>query len=116
MAIKKYTDWRGWAAGLWDSAIPAGMTAFITLVTTNGLESLGLQGIGINLKQAGAQVGIHIIIAAAKYIQAKPRPGVVEEVIETSFISKDPVTGVEVTQGSKQTTTTNPQTPIEPSK
>ena len=91
MAIKKYLDWRGWLAGLVDAAIPAGATAVITLLGTNGVAATfggAVADMGMNWKQSLAQVGIHMILAAAKYLQTKPRPVTVEETVETTFIEK----------------------------
>lgn len=90
MSIKKYTDWRNWLNGIIDSAVPAGATAVITLVTTNGVASMGgiVADLGMTWKQAMFQIGIHMIIAVAKYLQTKPRPVVVEEDIKTEMLKK----------------------------
>ncbi len=116
MSIKKYTDWRNWFNGIIDSAIPAGATAFLTLVTTNGLASMGgvMSGIGMSWKTAIAQIVVHMGIATAKYLQTKPRPEVVTETVDTTFSTKQP-DGSTVEQSSK-TVTTTPVAPAEPPK
>ncbi len=95
MAIKKYLDWRGWLAGLWDAAIPAGATAVTTLLGTNGIAATfggAVADMGMNWKQAVAQVSIHMVLAAARYLQAKPRPVIVEETVQTTFTEKTTTT------------------------
>lgn len=95
MAIKKYLDWRGWLAGLWDSVIPAGMTVIITMLGSNGIAAtIGgpLADIGMNWKQALLQVGAHMGVAAATYLKTKPRPIVVEETVQTTFTEKTTTT------------------------
>lgn len=95
MAIKKYLDIKGWLFGLWDSAIPAGATAVVTLLTTNGVAATFggvVADMGMNWKQACSQIVIHMILAAAKYLQTKPRPQVVEETIQTTFTEKTTTT------------------------
>lgn len=91
MAIKKYMDWKGWFEGLIDSAIPAGATAVITLLTTNGAAHTfsALSDIGMTWKQALAQIGIHMTVAAATYLKNKPRPVEVTEQFDTETIKKD---------------------------
>ena len=106
--IRKYTDWQSWGAGLLDSAIPAGATALITLLTTNGAAVTfggAIADIGITWKQALVQVAIHMMVATAKYLQAKPRPQTVVETFETEHFATDEA-GKLTTGGSKQTTTT----------
>lgn len=107
MSIRKYTDWRNWLNGIIDSAVPAGATAFLTLVSTNGLAQLGgaFSGIGMSWKTFLAQIIIHMAIAVAKYIQAKPRPDTITETVETAFNVKKP-DGTTVEQSSTTKTTT----------
>ena len=95
MAIKKYLDWQGWLTGLWDAAVPAGATAVVTLLGTNGIAATfggAVADMGMNWKQALAQIGVHMILAAAKYLQNKPRPQVVEETVQTTFTEKTTTT------------------------
>lgn len=92
MAIKKYLDWKGWLVGLYDAAIPAGWTAVLTLIGTNGAAATFggvLADIGMTWKQALSQVGVHMLVAAATYLKTKSRPVVVEETVDTVFITKD---------------------------
>lgn len=86
--IKKYFSWKGWLYGLADSATNAAATAVVTLLTTNGLEQLGVTGIGMNLKQFGAQVLIHAVLGASQYIKAN-KLGVVTEEVDTQIIQKE---------------------------
>ena len=112
MKTRSYTDWRSWWDGLVDASIPAGCTAFVTILTTNGLDNLGLHGVGESWKTALAQVGIQMAIGAANYIKTKPRPAVVVEQVDTSFTSKD-AAGLQISQSSS-TVTTTPVAPAEP--
>ena len=86
--IKKYFSWRGWFYGLADSATQAGATAVATLLTPNGLEQLGVTGIGMNLKQFGMQVLVHVVLGASLYIKAN-KLGVVTEEVDTQIIEKE---------------------------
>ena len=79
---KKYQDWRSWWDGLRASVMEAGATAVTTMLGTNGVANFhipGLGGIGMNWKTFLAQFAIHIAIAAAGYIKAKPTADVVTE-------------------------------------
>lgn len=111
MAIKKRIDWEGWLSGWWVDAIKAITSAFLTLVTTNGLDQLGIHGIAIGWKSALAFCGVQFLVASAKYFNANPKPDVVVETVETTFESKAP-DGTAVSQGSKITTTT----PVDPAQ
>lgn len=91
MAIKKYLDYKGWLIGLWDAAIPAAMTAVLTLLGTNGVAATfggAVADIGMTWKQALSQVAVHMGVAAATYLKTKPRPIEVEEQIETTITPK----------------------------
>lgn len=114
MATKKYTDWRSWFDGLVDASVPAGATAVITILTTNGLDNLGLHGVGESWKTALAQIGVQMAVGAANYVKNKPRPDVIVETTETSFVQKSS-DGTQTSQGSKITTTT-PVEPAQPKK
>ena len=74
---KKYLDWRAWGLGLWSSVAVAAATAFTTMVSTNGVEVMvsnipvindATRGMGMGWKTAIAQMIIHTMAAAAKYI------------------------------------------------
>lgn len=113
MSTKQYTDWRSWIDGLIDASVPAGATAVVTILTTNGLDNLGLHGVGESWKTALAQVAIQMGVGAANYIQKKPRPAVVTETVDTTFTAKTPDGGT-VKQSSTTTTTTPISQPTDP--
>lgn len=97
--IHKYKDWSGWWDGLRSKSMRAGAEAITTnlggLLTTNGLAATvpGLSDIGMSWKTAIAttliQFSVRIVLAAAKYVQDKPDPDVIEETIETGFLKKE---------------------------
>jgi hypothetical protein len=99
MAIKKYTDWRGWLDGLRSKAMKAGAESLVTnlsaMLATNGVASMGiphLQDIGMSWKTALATMFIQFTLraglAAAQYVAAKPDPDVVQEEVDTTQITK----------------------------
>ncbi|HWH79141.1 MAG TPA: hypothetical protein VNT76_17285 [Candidatus Binatus sp.] len=89
MSIKKFKDWSSWWDGLRSVIMRTGATAILTqlttLVGTNSVANMkipGLADIGIGWKTALASLGIqfviHTAIAAAKYVQDKPDPDIIE--------------------------------------
>lgn len=106
MRIRKYTDWKGWLEGFYDSWMDSLTGTLIALGGTNALGTIpAFKSIGLNLQQAG---GIFVSVtfwSMVRYLNAHKRPTVVEENIETTFTSKDPDTGATVTQTSSKTTT-----------
>lgn len=105
--IRKYTDWKGWLEGFYDSWIDSLTSTLIALGGTNAIGAIpAFKSIGLNLEQAG---GIFVSVtfwSIVRYLNAHKRPTVIEENIETSFTSKNPDTGAIVTQTSSTTTTT----------
>lgn len=114
MSTKQYTDWRSWLDGLIDASVPAGATAVITVLTTNGIDNLGLHGVAEGWKTAVAQILIQMGVGAANYIQKKPRPSVITETVDTTFTAKTPAGGTVVQSSSTTTTTPVDQPPSAP--
>lgn len=119
MAIKKYRDWKGWLDGMRSKAFKAGAESLVTnlsaLVGTNGVASMGIPGLndlGMNWKQALftclLQFVLRVGFAAALYVQNKPDPDMITEVIETQHITRDDAAGT-TEIGSSKTTTTTPK-------
>lgn len=84
---RRFFSWKQWGYGLANNSLQAGATAVVTLLTTNGLDQLGLHGVAMNWKQFLTQIAVHVIIGAAKYIQQN-RLGEVTEEIETQITEK----------------------------
>lgn len=93
----KYLDWRAWGRGLWSSVAVAGATAFTTMVSTNGVEVMvsnipvisdATRGMGMGWKTAIAQLVIHALSAAAKYIS--DTKGLPPEITEMKTLPTNP--------------------------
>lgn len=108
MSIHKYTDWRSWWDGLRTNLIKCIGTTGIAFIGSNGLANVGipaLQSIGLNWEQAVGFFGVHIAWEVFSYMKEN-QPKVIVEDVQTSFTSKNPETGVEITQASKKTVVT----------
>lgn len=99
MPIKKFKDWRGWLDGLRSKAMKAGAESVVTnlgaLIGTNAVAGMGidaLKDMGMNWKQflftMSAQFAIRTTFAAAAYVANKPDPDVIEQIVDTDFVSK----------------------------
>ncbi len=88
MAIKKLLDWRGYFTALYKSWIHNLTSTLIALGGTNAVESMGVQGVGLNWKQAsGVFIGI-TFWEIIKYLNAKPMPDTVEVTFDTTQTTK----------------------------
>jgi hypothetical protein len=80
MPLKKYKDWSGWLVGLRTNVLKAGATSLMTMLGSNAVAQLpGLGDVSLNWKGAVVQFLIHVVVAAASYVQAKPDADVVTE-------------------------------------
>lgn len=91
MSIRKYLDWRGYLEGFYLTWIKTVTTTLLTVLGTNAVEKLGIQGMGLSLKQAGAMLGTITVVEILKYLQAKPKPDTITENVETSIIKKEDI-------------------------
>jgi hypothetical protein len=106
MGVKKYTDW----ASYWDGL----RTNLFKCIGTTGVAYLGTNAIagatkdaayGISWNQALSFFGVHLAFEVFNYLKNN-QPQVITETVDTSFSSKNPVTGAEVVQSSTKTTVT----------
>ena len=115
MATKKYTDWKGWLEGFYDSWIDSLCSTALAFGGSNAIGQVpGLHSLGLNLEQAG---GIFISVtfwSIIRYLQAHKRPEVITETVEQIFESKTG-SGQTISQAIKTTTTTpvDPAPPVE---
>lgn len=117
MSTKQFRDWGSWRDGLRTSIMKAGATSIVTnlavLVSSNTVNSFGIPGMsnsGESLKTFCigliGQFLLHVIYAAALYVQNNPDAQLVTTQVDTTFTSKNPTTGSEVAQSSSTITTT----------
>lgn len=117
MSTKQYRDWSTWWDGLRTSMVKAGATSIVTnltvLVSSNTVNSFGIPGMqnsGESLKTfligLIGQFLLHTAFAAAQYVQSNPNAKLITQQVDTTFTSKNPVTGSEVKQSSTTITTT----------
>ena len=115
MSIKKYTDWSGWWDGLRTNLIKCIGTTGTSWLGSNAIATAGIPGlsnIGLNWKQAIGLFAVHIGIEVFAYMKNN-QPQVITQTVDTTFASKNPMTGAEVKQSST-TTTVTPVPPVTP--
>lgn len=86
--LKQYLDWRGYFLALYKNWIHSLTSTLIALGGTNVVESMGIKGVGLNWQQA---VGVFLGVTfweVVKYLNSKPLPETVEEVVETTITEK----------------------------
>lgn len=88
MPIKKFKDWRGWFEGLRKNIFKCIGTTGTSWLGSNGLEQVGIHGIGLNLEQAGGLFVVHILFEIFSYLKDKPDADVIEVSTETEIVSK----------------------------
>jgi hypothetical protein len=108
MSIKRYTNWKGWLEGFYDSWVDAVTGALIAWGGSAGLGQMtGESDLTLNWKQAAGIAVSAMFWSTLRYLQAHKRPIVVEETVDTSFEQKKP-DGTTISQSS----TTVTKTPI----
>jgi len=85
---RKYKDWRGWWDGLRINLVKTIGTTGVTFLGTNGLDSIGVQGVGMNWKTACAQFGVHVAFEIFTYLKNKPDADVITEEFDTAIVNK----------------------------
>lgn len=88
MAIQKYLDWKGWFEGLYLSWIKTLTSTILTWVGTNAAGGLGIPNIAMSWQQGCSMLGIITFIEVVRYLNAKPKPEVVTESVDTTLINK----------------------------
>lgn len=88
MALRKLKDWRGWLEGLRINLFKTIGTTGISWLGTNGIDSAGLHGVGMNWRTAIAQFGVHIAFEVFSYLKDRPDAEMITQEIETEIIKQ----------------------------
>lgn len=60
--------------GLWKYAFKRASDVLLALGATNGAEAMGVEGLGLDFKQAGILFGSTLVLSAIRYLNAQPLP------------------------------------------
>lgn len=88
MAIHKYLDWRGWLEGFYLSWIKTVTNTLLALVASNGAQAAGVPHIALNWQQGIGLCGTLTVVEVIRYLNTKPKPETVTEMVDTTIIEK----------------------------